>query len=163
MAKIIERRIANKTLGFTAAHWPVDKDNLVAEVSAEDLHKYGFIPEFVGRFSIIATLSELTPTELIQVLTEPRNALIKQYQTLFGMDEVKLTFTEDALAEIAKQATTRRTGARALRSILEDLMLNLMYDLPSASDVAECVITRDVVNKHTEPIRINHDITKASA
>jgi len=163
LGKIIERRIANKTLGFTAAHWPVDKDNLVAEVSAEDLHKYGFIPEFVGRFSIISTLSELTPAELVKVLTEPRNALIKQYQTLFGMDEVKLTFTEDALAEIAKQATSRRTGARALRSILEDLMLNLMYDLPSANDVAECLITPDVVNKHVEPIRINHDVTKASA
>ncbi|MBI4430590.1 MAG: ATP-dependent Clp protease ATP-binding subunit ClpX [Candidatus Omnitrophica bacterium] len=161
--KIIERRISNKVMGFSAARWPVDRDNLVAEVTAEDLHKYGFIPEFVGRFSIVATLSELTPAELIKVLTEPRNALVKQYQTLFGMDSVKLTFTEDALSEIAQQATTKRTGARALRSILEDLMLNLMYDLPTANEIAECVITRDVVRKVSEPIRISHDITKVSA
>lgn len=161
--KIIEQRISNKTLGFGAARWPVDRDNLVAEVTAEDLHKYGFIPEFVGRFAIMATLSQLTPAELIRVLTEPRNSLTKQYQTLFGMENVKLTFTDDALAEVAEQATTRRTGARALRSILEDLMLNLMYDLPSSTEVAECLISKDVVRKVIEPVRISHDPAKVSA
>ena len=111
----------------------------------EDLTKYGLIPEFVGRLPILVTLDGLDEDALIRILTEPKNALCKQYEALMDMDGVKLTFEEDAIREIAKQAITRKCGARGLRAIIEDAMLDTMFDLPGQTDINECVITKDAV------------------
>lgn len=154
LEKIIERRITNKMMGF-GAKVKAFSDRRIGEtlqcVETEDLLKYGFIPEFVGRFSVIATLDGLDEKDLVKVLTEPRNALVKQYQKFFRMEDVDLKFTPDALQGIAKDAIRKKTGARALRSILEDLMLDIMYDLPSQDDVVECIVTHEVVEKKEPP------------
>jgi len=110
------------------------------------------IPEFVGRFPVIATLNQLDEDALIEILTKPKNALVRQYQKLFNIDGVKLTFTDDALKAIAKKAIERKTGARALRSILEDIMLDVMYLIPSEKGIAECIINEDVVNKKAQTL-----------
>ncbi len=107
------------------------------------------IPEFVGRFPVVATLGELDEDALVEILTKPKNALVKQYQKLFNIDGVKLTFTDDALRAIAKKAIERKTGARALRSILEEIMLDVMYIIPSEKGISECIINADVVDKKT--------------
>ena len=117
-----------------------------------DLIKYGLIPEFVGRLPVIGVLGDLDKDALVKILTEPRNALIKQYQKIFEYENVTLTFTKDALEAIAEQSLQRKIGARGLRLILEDLMLDLMYQLPSRSDITECVITKEVVENKTAPI-----------
>ncbi|MBI4550146.1 MAG: ATP-dependent Clp protease ATP-binding subunit ClpX [Candidatus Omnitrophica bacterium] len=152
--KIIERRITNKVMGFGAKAESVAGKNVgetLRHVETEDLLKFGFIPEFIGRFSVTATLDGLDARDLVRVLTEPRNALVKQYQKFFKMEGVDLKFEPGALEAIAKQAIAKKTGARALRSILEDLMLDIMYDLPSQEDVVECLISGDAVERKATP------------
>jgi ATP-dependent Clp protease ATP-binding subunit ClpX len=124
---------------------------LLNQVMPEDLMKYGLIPEFIGRLPVMATVEDLDMDALIQILTEPKNALTKQYARMFEMDDVELVFTPDSLDEIAAQAIMRRTGARGLRAILEEVLLNTMYDLPSRTDIERVVIDRDVVADKVNP------------
>ena len=149
LVPIIENRIGKKTLGFGAelqSQRDPARTDALKEVRPEDLTKYGLIPEFVGRLPIVVTLDGLDEDALIRILTEPRNALCKQYQALLEMDGVKLTFEEDAVREIAKQAISRKCGARGLRAIIEDAMLDTMFDLPGLTEINECVITPESVN-----------------
>ena len=163
--KIIRNRIGKKTMGFGQELVTRENQNnseVLEKVQPEDLLKYGLIPEFVGRLSITATLSELDVDGLIQVLTEPRNALIKQYKKLFEFENVKLKFTDAAIRAIAEKAVTLKTGARGLRSILEEIMLEIMFDLPSREDVEEVIINEDVINKHEDPLMVLHQQKQAS-
>jgi len=132
------------------------------QVKPEDLLKYGLIPEFVGRLSIMATLRELDVEALVQVLTEPKNALIKQYKKLFEFENAKLTFTEPAIRAIAQKAFDLKTGARGLRSILEDIMLDIMFDLPSCQDVEAVMVNEEVIAKHEPPLVVYHKQKQAS-
>ncbi len=153
--KIIERRIGYQGLGFTAEIGRRKEKSLgeiLAEVQPEDLLQFGLIPEFIGRMPVIATLDELDEETLVDILCKPKNALIKQYQKLFEFERVKLSFTEDSLAAVAREAVKRKSGARGLRSILENVMLDLMYELPSQSNIKECVITGEVISKNKSPI-----------
>lgn len=125
---------------------------LYSKVESEDLVKFGLIPESVGRLPIIASLNELDENALVKVLTEPKNSLVKQFVELFKMEGVKLTFTEDSLVSIAKQAIKKKTGARGLRSIVESILLDTMYELPSQSDVSEVIVNGEVVDKGIKPI-----------
>ena len=152
---IIEQRIGKKSMGFKAdvkARSQRNVQETLEQVQPGDLIKYGLIPEFVGRLPVIGVLGDLDKDALVKILTEPRNALIKQYQKIFEYENVTLTFTKDALEAIAEQSLQRKIGARGLRLILEDLMLDLMYQLPSRSDITECVITKEVVENKTAPI-----------
>jgi len=155
--KVIESRGGDKVLGF-GAEVRSKKDLKVGEVlkqvQPEDLLKFGMIPEFVGRIPVLATLEELDDAALVQILTEPKNSLIKQYQKLLSMEGVKLRFTEGALKAIAKKAVQRKTGARGLRAILEDVMLDLMYDVPSQSNVKEVIINEEVILSKESPIML---------
>ena len=126
----------------------------------EDLLKYGMIPEFVGRLPVIVTLSALDEKALVKILREPKNALVKQYQKLFEMDNSQLEFTDEALAQVAQEAIKRKTGARGLRSILEDIMLEIMYELPRRNDIQKCVVTKEVVSNREEPIIVTSDRKK---
>jgi len=152
--KIIERRVANKVMGF-GARAKSNAAKVAGEylrfVETEDLLKFGLIPEFVGRFSVTGALDGLDEKDMVRVLTEPKNALVKQYQKFFKMENVNLKFTTEALEEIAKEAIRKKTGARALRSILEDLMLDIMYEIPSQNDVVECIISKEAVQKKESP------------
>ena len=130
---------------------PDDGGDLFAEVRPEDLIKFGLIPEFIGRLPLIASVNKLDRPALVQILTEPRNALVKQYQKLFELDGVDLEFTDDALEAIADQAILRGTGARGLRAIMEEVLQSVMYDVPSRDDVASVVITKEVVLEHVNP------------
>lgn len=160
LSDIIKRRIGERTLGFkTSAKQNVevklgDGDNILAFVQPEDLVKYGLLPEFVGRLPVIAYFHDLSEDALISILNEPKNALIKQYKEMFRLDNVKLTFTNSALRTIAKLAIKRKTGARGLRSIIEQSMLDLMYRVPSIEDIKECIVTEDVILNKAEPILI---------
>ena len=139
---------------------------ILQEVEPEDLLKFGLIPEFVGRLPVLATLSDLDEAALIEILTTPRNALVKQYQRLFEMEGVHLEFADDALSGVAAKAIARKTGARGLRSILESILLNSMYDLPNLESVEEIVINKEVVEGRAEPLHIysdRKDETEASA
>ena len=127
---------------------------LLAQVQPEDLLKYGLIPEFVGRLPVIATLEELDEKALIRILTEPRNALTKQYEKLFSFEKVKLKFTEGALVAVARKAYTQKTGARGLRAILEEVMLDMMYEIPSQKQIKEVVVTEEVILGKSQPIRL---------
>jgi ATP-dependent Clp protease ATP-binding subunit ClpX len=152
---IIEQRIGKRTMGFKAEVKKRSEKNLQAifeQAQPADLIKYGLIPEFVGRLPVMGVLGELDAGALVKILTEPRNALIKQYQRIFEYENVTLTFTKDALEAIARETLARKIGARGLRLILEDLMLDLMYQLPSRTDITECVITREVVDNKVAPI-----------
>jgi ATP-dependent Clp protease ATP-binding subunit ClpX len=152
--KIIESRIGKKSIGFGAilhSKGEVDASDVFGEVMPEDLLKYGMIPEFIGRLPVISSVHNLDRTALIRILTEPRNALVKQYRKLFELDGVELEFTEDALEAVADQAILRGTGARGLRAIMEEVLLSVMYDIPSRKDVAKCVITREVVLEKVLP------------
>ena len=163
---IIKSRTGVKGLGFAADIKSKDERNIgetLCQVQPEDLIKFGLIPEFVGRLPVIATLGELTEEELIQILTEPRNALVKQYRKLFELENVKLRFTEGALRAIAKEALRRKSGARGLRSIMENIMLDVMYDLPSQTDVGECVVNEEVVTNNDRPILLYHSQSRESA
>jgi ATP-dependent Clp protease ATP-binding subunit ClpX len=151
---IVEQRVGKKTLGFTAEMRltkEAESDEMFAQVRPEDLVKYGLIPEFIGRLPLIASVNKLDREALTQILTEPRNALIKQYQKLFELDGVELEFTDDAVAAIAEKAMERGTGARGLRAIIEEVLLNVMYDVPSREDVAKVVVTGEVVSDNVNP------------
>jgi ATP-dependent Clp protease ATP-binding subunit ClpX len=153
----IERRLNQKTMGFGADIREKKKNkagDLLGHVVPEDLIKFGLIPEFVGRLPVLATLDELDEEDLIRILVEPKNSLVRQYKTIFEMENVNLKFTETALKAIAKEALKRGVGARGLRIILEELMLDLMYEVPSAADIEECVITEEVVAQRTAPVRV---------
>jgi ATP-dependent Clp protease ATP-binding subunit ClpX len=155
--KIIQRRVGNKAMGFKADVKPITSRNIGAtleKVEPEDLIKYGLIPEFVGRLPVVGTLHELDKAALVQILTQPRNAITRQYQKLFEYENVKLRFTDDALEAISEAALQRKIGARGLRMIIEDLMLELMYTLPNQKKVRECVITREVVESKEQPITL---------
>lgn len=150
---IIEKRMMNKVMGF-GAKVDLSRTNvgdILQYVEVEDLLKYGFIPEFVGRFPVVATLNGLAEADLIRILTEPRNAIIKQYQRFFEMEGVELQFETDSLISIARQAMKKGTGARGLRSILENMMLDVMYEIPSEKNVSVCKITPDVVEGKSKP------------
>ena len=152
-------------MGFGADVRDVD-DRGVGEVFSdlepEDLLKFGLIPEFVGRLPVIATLTDLDEAALVTILTAPKNALVKQYQRLFEMEDTKLTFTDDALVAIAKRAIDRKTGARGLRSIMEDILLDTMFDLPGMDTVTEVVVNEEAVSPDASPLMI-HDESKAKA
>jgi ATP-dependent Clp protease ATP-binding subunit ClpX len=152
--KIIERRIGGRVLGFGAAETGTayDRARVLEQVEPEDLLKFGMIPEFIGRLPVVSVLSELTEAELIAILTETKNAMIKQYSKLFAMEGVNLNFTRDALQALAQEAIKKGTGARALRALLEKLMLDLMYEIPSRDDIAEVTINRAVVEGKREPL-----------
>lgn len=157
LAEIIERRLEGSTVGFLGnTKAKMKKDDIFALVEPEDLVKYGLIPELIGRLPVIATLRELDEDDLVRVLTEPKDALIKQYQALFEMDDVKLTFEDEALRAIAKKAIERGTGARGLRAILEEAMVDIMFNLPEYRGY-EIVITKDVIEKKAEPILIKRN------
>jgi ATP-dependent Clp protease ATP-binding subunit ClpX len=152
---IIENRIGQKLIGFGADVKPKkDRDQwaLLKEVQPEDLLKYGMIPEFIGRLPVIAPLHELNEDALVEILTKPRNALVKQYQKLFEMDGVKLKFTRGALYKVAKMAQAHKSGARGLRAILEGALLDIMYETPSQANISEVIINEDVIEKHASPM-----------
>ena len=151
---IISNRIGKRGVGFGAEVRSKDDGRpyeLLAQLMPEDLMKYGLIPEFIGRLPVMATVEDLDKGALVQILTEPKNALTKQYARMFEMDEVELVFTPDSLEAIAEQALKRSTGARGLRAIMEEVLLNTMYDLPSRNDVERVLIDRDVVEKKVNP------------
>ena len=155
LEKIIQRRLGAKQMGFGAKIRQEAERNIgeiLMDVKPEDLIKYGLIPEFLGRLPVIATLGELNEEALIRILKELKNALLRQFQVLFEMEDVNLRFTDSALAAIAREAMKRKSGARGLRAIMESCMLDIMYDLPSIDDVKECVIGEDVVLKKEDPI-----------
>jgi ATP-dependent Clp protease ATP-binding subunit ClpX len=159
LENIIKRRIGKKIIGFGTQAESVDlkKGEYLSRTIPEDLLKFGLIPEFVGRLPVIATLEPLDEEALVRILTEPKNALVKQYQKLLEMDDVELEFTSEALNLIAKEAIKRETGARGLRSIIEGIMLDVMYELPSRNDVSKCLITEDSVLKNIPPILTTKD------
>ena len=164
--KIIEKRIGHKILGFGAevtSNVQKDIGETLKSILPEDLLKFGLIPEFVGRMPIIVTLENLDENALMRILTEPRNALTKQYQRLFEMDGVELSFDEEALRAVAKKAIERKTGARGLRAILEDVMLDIMFDLPSRDDIGYCRITKDVIDKVCPPLLVESTGEKKAA
>lgn len=160
LEKIIERRQSAGSIGFNAE--VVDKnrrniDELLKKVEPQDLVKFGLIPEFIGRVPVTVSLELLNEEALVRILTEPKNAITKQYQKLFELDDVKLEFTREALLEIASLAVSRKTGARGLRSIMESAVMDLMYEIPSDSSIGICTITKDVVNKTGEPELVYRD------
>ncbi len=152
--KVIRQRTEKTGIGFNADVKAADESSiteLFREVEVEDLIKFGLIPELIGRLPVIASLEELDEAALVQILTEPKNALVKQYQYLFDMEGVKLSFEPDALTAIAKRAMTRKTGARGLRSIIENALMDTMYELPSMTDVSEVIVTKDVIEQGAKP------------
>ncbi len=164
--KVIAGRRRGSSIGFGADVNSLENlrvGEFLQHVEPEDLVRYGLIPEFVGRLPVIATLMDLDEKALVQILTEPKNALVKQYQKLFEMEGVELKFIEGALEAVAKKAIDRKTGARGLRAILEELLLDLMYDVPGREDIAEVHITRDVIEKDAEPIIIHATKKKKAA
>lgn len=161
--KIIQNRSGQKTMGFGAdvqSKSDLNMGEVLKSILPADLQKYGLIPEFVGRLPVIVTLEALNEEALVCILTEPKNALVKQYQKLMELEGITLEFKPAALESIATEAIRRNTGARGLRAIIEDIMLNVMYDLPSRSDVTKCVITQDVIMKKEEPILVMADKPK---
>jgi ATP-dependent Clp protease ATP-binding subunit ClpX len=157
LERIISDRLQGKSIGFGAFVAAPDErrtGQILKHCEPEDLLKFGLIPEFIGRLPVIATLEDLDEAALIQILTEPKNALVKQYQKLFDMESVKLTFTDDALMAVAKRAIERKTGARGLRSIMEAILLDTMFELPGLDDVDEVRIDKDVVSGAKEPIKV---------
>ena len=159
LEQVIENRIGKKGMGFGAeirTKKERDMGELFGELLPEDLHKYGLIPEFIGRVPVVATLNSLDEAALVSILTEPKNALTKQFAKLFEMDGVALEFESDALKEIAKLALERNTGARGLRSIVEGAMMDVMYDVPSRDDVMKCVVTKEAVRQKTPPMLVTN-------
>ena len=152
--KIIGKRIGKSAVGFGAdvrSKSSIESSELLAKVMPEDLLNFGLIPEFIGRLPVISAVHQLQREDLVQILTEPKNALVKQYQRFFGYDNIELVFTEDALWEISDKALVRETGARGLRSIIETALLDVMFELPSRRDVSKCVITKETIEKHLKP------------
>ncbi len=165
LGSLIRNRIGKKSLGFgqkIVSKKEIDEEDIFEKTQPEDLLKYGLIPEFVGRFSAVATLKELTVEAMMQVLTEPKNALIKQYKKLFEFENTKLKFTDAAIRAIAEKATERKTGARGLRAVLEETMLEIMFDLPSKPEVEEVVISDEVVLNGEKPMLVYENKKRAS-
>ncbi len=155
--KIVEDRVTRSSIGFGANiknRQDFTTSELIGLTETEDLLRFGMIPEFIGRVPVVATLNELDEAALIEILVKPRNALVKQYQKLFEMENVQLKFTDDSLMAIAREAIQRKTGARGLRAIMEEIMLDVMYDLPSKSNIKECVISEEVVARSKPPILV---------
>jgi ATP-dependent Clp protease ATP-binding subunit ClpX len=164
--QVIERRTSTKSLGFGAEISSKNErkiGELLAQVQPEDLLKFGLIPEFIGRLPMIATLHELNEEALIDVLTKPKNSLERQYKKLFDMDGVKLKFTRGALAAVAREALTRLSGARGLRAILENAMLDVMYEIPSKSGIKEVIVSEEVILRHETPLIVYHKESAESA
>ncbi|MCC7321124.1 MAG: AAA family ATPase, partial [Rubellimicrobium sp.] len=158
--KIIAQRAKGGGMGFGATVRGPDERSvgeIFKDLQPEDLLKFGLIPEFVGRLPVIATLTDLDEAALIQILSEPKNALVKQYQRLFELEDTKLTFTEDALKAIARRAIERKTGARGLRSIMEEILLDSMFDLPGMASVTEVVVNEEAVAPGGKPLMIHAD------
>jgi ATP-dependent Clp protease ATP-binding subunit ClpX len=165
LEKVIERRVSHTSIGFgkdIISKKSKEFNELMAQVEPDDLIKYGLIPELTGRLPVSAVLHSLNEEALLSILTEPRNAIVKQYKKLFRMEGVDLEFEDSALSEVVSKAITKGTGARALRSILEDVMIDIMYKLPSKQNTTKCVVTKDVINKKDKPIYIS-ETTKAYA
>jgi len=158
LEKIIESRVGKSGMGF-GADIKAKRERLVgdflAAVQPEDLLKFGLIPEFVGRLPVVATLHDLDEGALVRILVEPKNAILKQYQKYFELEKVRLKFTDDAVTAVAREALKRGTGARGLRAILEDVMLDVMYELPSIPDLTECVVTRDAILGRERPLLVS--------
>ena len=166
LEKVISSRGEAKSIGFGADVGGPDSreiGDIISDVEPQDLLKFGLIPEFVGRLPVVATLNDLNIEAMIKILTEPKNALVKQFKKLFELERVKLTFTEEALKRIANKAIKRKTGARALRSILEKILLDSMFDLPSLQSVEEVVVNEDSVDKDTDPLMIYSDSSEEPA
>ncbi|HQF43979.1 MAG TPA: ATP-dependent Clp protease ATP-binding subunit ClpX, partial [Ignavibacteriaceae bacterium] len=160
--KIIAKRLNENRMGFSSDLKEKTKDeDLVSLIQPEDLLKFGLIPELIGRLPVAAPLHQLSKEAMRNILTEPKNAIIKQYKKLFLMEGVELEFDPFALDAIVEKAMERKTGARALRSIVENFMLDIMYDLPAKKNIEKCIITRDVVEKNSEPIFIKSDAKSA--
>lgn len=153
MDSIIQRRMGEKVIGFNSDDdaVKVSKENALKFIEPQDLLKFGLIPEFIGRLPVIVTLDELDEDSLIRIMREPKNALVKQYQKLFGMDDVELEITDDAVKAIARKAIDRKTGARGLRSIFEKIMSDIMYEIPSRTDVKKCIVTKETVENGEKP------------
>ena len=151
--KIIQRRMGERVIGFNSdmKTEKVEESKLLSLVRPEDLLKFGLIPEFIGRLPVIVTLDELSEDALVRIITEPKNALLKQYQKLLRLDNVELAIEPEAIRAVAKKALERKTGARGLRSILEGVMTDIMYEIPSRSDVAKCIITQQTIEEDTQP------------
>jgi ATP-dependent Clp protease ATP-binding subunit ClpX len=152
--KIIGKRIGKNAVGFGAdirSKHSTESSELLAQVMPEDLLHFGLIPEFIGRLPVISAVHQLQREDLVQILTEPKNALTRQYQRFFGYDNIELVFTEDALWEISDKALARETGARGLRSIIENALLDVMFELPSRRDVSKCVITKETISQGLRP------------
>lgn len=158
---IIKRRLGQKVIGFGAdpKQQEISSKELLSKVLPEDLLRFGLIPEFIGRLPVIASLEQLDEGALIEILTKPKNALVKQYQKMLEIDDVELEFEEAALNEIAKKAIERKTGARGLRSIIEGIMLDVMFDLPSRDDISKCIITKETVANNSVPKLVLEDGT----
>ncbi|MCK5243062.1 ATP-dependent Clp protease ATP-binding subunit ClpX [bacterium] len=152
--RIVERRVGKKSIGFGVEHSSTEKhnqDELLKQVHPEDLIKYGMIPELIGRLPVVSVLNELDEEALVRILAEPKNALLKQYRKFFEMEDVKLIITPEAQRKVAQESIKRKTGARGLRAVLEDIMLDLMYELPGQDDVRECIITPEVISGEEKP------------
>jgi ATP-dependent Clp protease ATP-binding subunit ClpX len=165
LGSIIRNRVGKKALGFgqqIITKREKEDEAILDKTHPEDLLKYGLIPEFVGRFSVVATLKELNEDALVKVLTEPKNALAKQYKKLFEFENVKLKFTDGAIRAVAQKAITRKTGARGLRAVLEDTMLDVMFEIPGSENIEEVVISEEVVLKKEQPLLVYHKQKQAS-
>ncbi|MBE2216839.1 MAG: ATP-dependent Clp protease ATP-binding subunit ClpX [Ignavibacteria bacterium] len=163
LEKVIQQRVSQTSIGFgkeIISKKSKEYDELMHQVEPDDLIRFGLIPEFIGRLPITAVLNSLNEEALLSILTEPKNAIVKQYKKLFRMEGVELEFEDDALMAVAKKAITKGTGARALRSILEEIMIDIMYKLPSKENVSKCVITKEVINKKDQPVYIQESTTK---
>ena len=166
LEKIIAQRGKGSSIGFGADVKDEEERGIgevLGDLEPEDLLKFGLIPEFVGRLPVIATLTDLDEDALVTILSQPKNALVKQYQRLFELEDVKLTFTEESLRAIARRAIARKTGARGLRSIMEDILLDTMFDLPGLEGVEEVVVNEEAVNGDGKPLLIYTDRTEESA
>ena len=165
LEKIIEQRIGHKGMGFGASLQQKSDRRLgeiLASVQEEDLLKFGLIPEFVGRLPVITSLNDLSLDDLVHILTVPKNALLKQYQKLFKMDNIKLTFTDEALKAVAKRAQKQDTGARGLRSIMESILLDIMYEAPKNKNIAEVIVDEKVVSSGNAPRLVYRDEKKSA-
>ena len=150
---IVKQRLGEKIIGFGQNNKKIDDDaSYMQEIISEDIQKFGLIPEFIGRLPVVAALVQLTAEDLVRILTEPRNALVKQYQALLSYDGVDLEFDDDALIAIANKAIERKTGARGLRSIIEETMLDIMFEIPSQEEVTKVRITKEAVEGKDKPI-----------
>lgn len=163
--KVIQRRMGEKTIGFNSEIKlsKVEESEILKHIQPEDLLKYGLIPEFIGRLPVIVSLEELSKDALVRIITEPKNAILKQYKKLFAIDDVELEVEDSAIERIAEKAIERKTGARGLRGIMEDVMTDIMYEIPSREDVEKCIITKETIDKEIEPKLLLIDQSKAKA